>query len=77
VLSAVLRWRYDHLVNILHGEPEKNVHIKLRTEDDVQRLLRDELSPVRQQLASLSEAVGAISGQPQQKHEPGERHRRA
>jgi hypothetical protein len=45
VLSAVLRWRYDHLVNILHGEPEKNVHIKRRTEDDIQRLMRDEFAP--------------------------------
>src|SRR5579871_4097797 len=56
-ISAVLRWRYDHLVNILHGEPEKNVHIKRRTEDDIQRLLRDEFTPVKQQLASFEEIV--------------------
>lgn len=34
-LSGVLRWRYDYLVNVLHGEPEKNVHIKRRSEDDI------------------------------------------
>ena len=68
-ISAVLRWRYDHLVNILHGEPEKNVHIRRRTEDDIQRLLREEFTPVKQQLASLAETVekvdirlGIISG---------------
>ena len=27
-ISAVLRWRHDHLLNILHGEPHKNVVIK-------------------------------------------------
>jgi hypothetical protein len=54
-IAAVLRWRYDHLVNILHGEPEKNVHIKRRSEDDIQRLLRDEFTPVKEQLASLVE----------------------
>jgi hypothetical protein len=35
------------LVNILHGEPEKNVHIKRRTEDEIQRLLREEFTPAR------------------------------
>jgi hypothetical protein len=59
-IAAVLRWRYDHLVNILHGEPEKNVHIKRRTEDDMQRLLRDEVSPVKEQLASLREIVQRV-----------------
>ncbi len=27
-ISAVLRWRYDHLINILNGQPEKNVHVR-------------------------------------------------
>jgi len=27
-ISAVLRWRYDHLTNILRGQPEKNVHVR-------------------------------------------------
>ena len=26
-ISAVLRWRYDHLINILHGQPEKNTTV--------------------------------------------------
>ena len=56
-LAAVLRWRHDHLVNILHGQPEKNVHVKRRTEDDIQRLFRDELAPVKQQLASFEETA--------------------
>lgn len=59
-IAAVLRWRYDYLVNILQGEPEKNVHIKRRTEDDMQRLLRDEFTPVKEQLASLQEIVQTV-----------------
>ncbi len=59
-IAGVLRWRYDHLVNILHGEPEKNVHIKRRTEDEIQRLLRDEFTPVKEQLASLQEIIQTV-----------------
>jgi hypothetical protein len=56
-LSAVLLWRYDHLVNILHGEPEKNVHIKRRTEDEIQRLLRDEFTPVKRRHVTVSNCL--------------------
>ena len=59
-LSAVLRWRYDHLINILHGEPEKNVHIKRRTEDDMQRLFRDEFTPVIELLANFEEIIQKV-----------------
>ena len=59
-LSAVLRWRYDHLINILHGEPEKNVHIKRRTEDDMQRLFRDEFIPVIELLANFEEIIQKV-----------------
>jgi hypothetical protein len=59
-LSAVLRWRYDHLINILHGEPEKNVHINRRTEDDIQRLFRDEFIPVIELLANFEEIIQKV-----------------
>jgi AraC-like DNA-binding protein len=59
-ISAVLRWRYDHLTNILHGEPEKNVHIKRRTEDDMQRLFRDEFIPVIELLANFEEIIQKV-----------------
>jgi hypothetical protein len=60
-LSAVLRWRWDHLTNVLNGEPEKNVHIKRRTEDDIQRLMREEFAPVKEDLAALARTVEAVS----------------
>jgi len=56
----VLRWRYDHLTNIAHGEPEKNVHIKRRTEDDMQRLFRDEFIPVIELLANFEEIIQKV-----------------
>lgn len=59
-MAAVLLWRYDYLVNILHGEPEKNVHVKRRSEDDIQRLLREEFSPVKEQLAIFEEIVQKV-----------------
>ena len=56
-ISAVLRWRYDHLINVLRGEPEKNVPQKRLAEANLQRLLRDEVDPVREELGSLRDLV--------------------
>jgi hypothetical protein len=57
-IAAVLRWRYDHLINVLHGEPDKNDP----ADQNLQRLLRDEVGPVREELASLR---GIIAGMDQ------------
>lgn len=56
-IAAVLRWRYDYLINILRGEPEKNVLLKRPAEANLQRLLRDEVDPVKDELASLRDIV--------------------
>jgi hypothetical protein len=56
-IAAVLRWRYDHLINIMRGEPEKNVILKRPAEANLQRLLRDEVDPVKEELASLRDIV--------------------
>lgn len=56
-ISAVLRWRYDHLINILRGEPEKNVIIRRPAEVNLERLLRAEVSPMRQELAELASII--------------------
>jgi hypothetical protein len=56
-ISAVLRWRHDHLINILRGEPDKNVPMKRQAEASLQRLLYDEINPVKEQLASLRETI--------------------
>ncbi len=52
-IAAVLRWRYDHLINVLHGEPDKNDP----ADQSLQRLLRDEVDPVREELASLRDII--------------------
>jgi hypothetical protein len=52
-IAAVLRWRYDHLINVLHGEPGKNDP----ADQNLQRLLRDEVDPVLEELASLKDIV--------------------
>ena len=56
-ISAVLRWRYDYLMNILHGEPEKNVLIRRPVEVNFERLLRAEVDPMREQIAGLRDIV--------------------
>ena len=56
-ISAVLRWRYDYLINVLRGEPDKNAPPPRPAEANLQRLLRDEVDPVREDLASLRDLV--------------------
>ncbi len=56
-IAAVLRWRYDHLINVLRGEPDKNAAPKRPAEANLQRLLRDEVDPVKEELASLRDIV--------------------
>ena len=59
-ISAVLRWRYDHLINVLRGEPDKNVAPKRPAEANLQRLLRDEVDPVREERASLRDILTGV-----------------
>jgi hypothetical protein len=45
-IGAALRWRHDHLVNILRGQPEKNnTPGKTATEANLERLLHVHLTP--------------------------------
>jgi hypothetical protein len=74
-ISAVLRWRYDHLTNILHGQPEKNVHVRPPPLANLERIMREELGSLRQQVHGLAEALAAVSGAPgqvQQAHQQQE-----
>jgi hypothetical protein len=59
-ISAVLRWRYDHLINVLRGEPDKNAPGPRPGEVNLQRLLRDEVDPVREELGSLRDLVQSM-----------------
>jgi hypothetical protein len=61
-MSAVLRWRYDHLTNILNGHPEKNVHIRPPPLATLERIVHEELGSLRQQVRSLAEALTATIG---------------
>lgn len=62
-ISGVLRWRYDYLVNILNGEPEKNARVKAPTATSLERLLRDEATKLARQLTAVSEALDIIKWQ--------------
>jgi lambda repressor-like predicted transcriptional regulator len=67
-MSAVLGWRYDHLRNILHGEPHKNVQSHEETPEPTESLaepyfdsqLRAELSTVKDEVAGLRDIVYQI-----------------
>lgn len=58
-ISTVLRWRHDHLTNILHGEPEKNVRLNSPAAN-TRRAVYAEISPLREQFRRLEETVQAI-----------------
>jgi hypothetical protein len=62
-ISAVLRWRFDHLTNILNGQPEKNVHVRPPALANLERIMHEEIAPLRQQLASLTETVRKTTAQ--------------
>jgi hypothetical protein len=60
-ISAVLRWRHDRLTNILSGQPEKNVHVRPPALASLERIMHEEIDPLRQQLASLAETVQQVN----------------
>jgi hypothetical protein len=55
-ISAALRWRYDHLTNILHGQPGKNP----RAGTSLQRLLHAEVAPLKDDLVRLGQSMRAV-----------------
>jgi Cro/C1-type HTH DNA-binding domain len=59
-IAAVLRWRYDHLINILRGEPEKNVIVRRPAEANFERLLRAEVDSVKEEVTGLRDLVERI-----------------
>ncbi|MGH3280611.1 MAG: helix-turn-helix domain-containing protein [Trebonia sp.] len=59
-ISVVLRWRHDHLTNILRGQPEKNVHVKSLGLANLERLVHAEVSPIRDEMSELTEIIQAI-----------------
>jgi hypothetical protein len=60
-ISAVLRWRHDHLLNILRGEQDKNVVIKLPLEHRLGQILQSEIGLLKEEIAALTETVHEIS----------------
>jgi plasmid maintenance system antidote protein VapI len=59
-ISAVLDWRYDHLTNILRGEPQKNSSATSPLEPHFENLLRAEVGPVKEQVAGIRDIIHVI-----------------
>jgi plasmid maintenance system antidote protein VapI len=59
-ISAVLDWRYDHLTNILHGEPQKNSPAASPLEPHFENLLRAEVGPVKEEMAGIRDVIHVI-----------------
>jgi hypothetical protein len=59
-ISAVLRWRYDYLTNIARGVPEKNVRITPPPSVTLERAMRAELEPLKEEIRALTETVLAM-----------------
>jgi hypothetical protein len=60
-ISAVLRWRYDHLLNILHGEPHKNVLVNPPLEYRLRQIAHSEIASLKEEISALAGALCAIS----------------
>jgi hypothetical protein len=59
-ISAVLEWRYDHLTNILRGEPERNLPATSPLEPRFENLLRAEVGPVKEEVAGIRDIIHVI-----------------
>ena len=59
-ISAVLEWRYDHLTNILHGEPQRNSSAASPLEPYFGNLLRSEVGPVKEEVAVIRDIIHVI-----------------
>jgi len=64
-ISVVLGWRYDHLRNILLGQPEKNIREPGNSplEAYFENLLRAEVGPMREEVAELVKTINGIGKQ--------------
>lgn len=60
-ISAVLRWRHDHLLNILHGEPHKNVLIKPLLEYRLREIIHSEIVALKEEIVALTGTLHAIN----------------
>jgi len=60
-VSAALRWRFDYLTNIASGEPEKNVRINPPASVLVERVLRAEIDPLKEQVRTLQETLAGLA----------------
>lgn len=60
-IAAALRWRHDHLVNVLRGQPEKNTPGKTAAETGLERLLHVHLTPLNNEITRLTELALAIA----------------
>jgi hypothetical protein len=60
-IAAALRWRHDHLTNILYGHPEKNTTTRTSGWAGLERLLHAEVGLLKDDLSYLTETVAAIS----------------
>jgi hypothetical protein len=61
-LSAVLGWRYDHLLNILLRNPDKNIRKPGESplEAYLENLLNAEVGPMRDEVTELVNTVNGI-----------------
>jgi hypothetical protein len=61
-ISVVLGWRYNHLINILRGEPEKNIPKPGNSvmEAHFENLLRAEVGPMREEMTELIKTVNGM-----------------
>lgn len=69
-ISAVLRWRHDHLLNILRGEQHKNVVIRPPLEHRLRQILQSEIGTLKKEIAALTEAVHGVSRKTDMLHAP-------
>jgi hypothetical protein len=72
-IAAALRWRHDHLVNILHGQPEKNTAVRTSERAGLERLLHAEVSLLKDDLSHLRETVYATSDKASSSRQDGDR----
>jgi len=56
-MSAVLGWRYDHLTNVLHGQPQDTAEFTSPVDAYFEKLLSTEVRPVKQEVAGIVDLI--------------------
>ena len=59
-VSGVLCWRHDHLLNILHSEPHKNVLVKPPLEYRLREIMHSEIAALKEEITALTGTLRAI-----------------